>query len=259
MSATALDPPEIGGWFVQTLRFTAFPLTPAIQLQQSWWRDIAGDDSEVVSKKSERAEIGRFEDITLALTMDLLRLQWSVSAPPPIEIDSFEGLQTIGKFVDRKVWFQKLVNQWLTNCPPISRLAFGGVLVIPVDTREQGYELLDRFLRVTEVDPSSTDFLYRVNRPLASRVNPTLRINRLSTWVVGKWMVEIRALQPGQVGTGLGGQAICTERFACTLEFDINTEPKLPVEELSRESLTALFEELASHAQNLARHGDVRQ
>ena len=257
MSANAPPPPEIERWLAQMLRLTTFPLEPAIRLEQNWWEDIAGDDSEIVAKKNERAQIGAFEDVTLALTIDILRVQWAVS-PPRSELEDIDGLQNLGQFTVRKEWFKDLMNRWIPNCPPLTRLALGGMLIIPVNTREEGYELLNRYLRSTEVDPTSTDFLYRLNRPVQSRVIPDLKINRLSTWVVGKWVVEVRAQPIGQIGTGQGEQAVRSEKFACTLEFDVNTDPNPAITELPRESLSELFEELVSQAVSLATTGDVR-
>src|SRR4051794_34676331 len=63
----------------------------------------------------------------------------------------------------------------------ITRVAFGAVLLLPVDNREIGYRELDRLLASVTVDPISTkELLYRINRPKIYKGNIVL--NRLTTW-----------------------------------------------------------------------------
>jgi hypothetical protein len=74
------------------------------------------------------------------------------------------------------------MDQWLQHCPPINRLAFTGSLLQPVDNHPAGYEILNRYMRWVEIDPQSSEFLYRINRRANSTAVQGLDLNRLSTW-----------------------------------------------------------------------------
>src|SRR5262249_30103670 len=119
----------------------------------------------------------------LSLAVDLFRVQWTASlvvdaANPP------DNIPVIGQFLEKREWFRDLMVRWLREMErPIKRLAFAGALVVPVDSRRIAYERLNEYLRCVDLDPASTDFLYRINRAApSSAVVAGLLINRLSTW-----------------------------------------------------------------------------
>ena len=77
--------------------------------------------------------------------------------------------------------FAKVMNVWLKDCPPIIRLAYGAVLLEPVSDRRAGYKRSYRgnILRPIQIDDSSSDFFYQINRPRTLQ-DSNESVNRLS-------------------------------------------------------------------------------
>ena len=138
---------------------------------------------------------------------------------------------------------------------PIRRLAFAGFLFQRTASRRDAYELLNRYLRWVDIDPESTDLLYRLNRPHASAAGgPDLIINKLATWAAVKLMqIRIAAV----AGNPEVQQEVRADYDACTTEFDVNTSGERQ-DPLPRELLGRLFEELTDDGLRIARDGDPR-
>jgi hypothetical protein len=258
MSANADQPPAPDAWRVQNLRLIAFPSQPQFATQQHWWRELTGAEPENVLErrpKQEKEESGPLQGATLSLGIDLLRIQWTVSPRLDAEnLNIMDQLPVIGPFGERKDWFRGLMERWLPHCPPINRLAFAGTLLQPVDDHPAGYRMLDRYLRWLEIDPHSSDLVYRINRPRPSTTGVAgLRINRLSTWTVAKFTVVMRVLE----GAHPEQQLFPGEKFACALELDINTTPDFQGL-LPSNDLTRVFAELVESGIEIATRGDAR-
>lgn len=259
MSRDAQSPPDPDVWQAQYLRLISFPVEPQNSVQQNWWHDLAEADRESrVDKKLQVEEEGVFEGLSLLLSIDLLRLQWTV-APRLLADNLPQGPPTLGPFLQWKDWFRNHMHRWLTMSPPIRRLAFAAVLVQPVENREAGYAMLDRYLRSVDIDPQSTDFLYRINRRVRSRTDvPELHVNRLTTWSVGRFAVVVRGQLTGLADQEAGQQIARSETHACVLEFDINTVPEPAGRVLPREALPRVFDELVELGVDIATRGDIR-
>jgi hypothetical protein len=257
MSERAEAPPSPEAWQAQTLRLIAFPTEPQFAARQNWWQELTGVEPETVldkRQKQERDESGGFRGAVLSLSFDLLRIQWSLF--PRIDAENLPGGQVppvLGSFMEKQAWLRDLMEQWLPHCPPIQRLAFTASLLQPVPDQPAGHRMLDRYLRWLEIDPQCSDLLYRINRRANSAVVHGMSINRLSTWLVGKFGVFARVVQGGRPEQ----QVELTEKFACAVELDINTAPEfrgpLPPADLSR-----IFAELVNAGVEIAARGDAR-
>lgn len=257
MSESAEAPPGPEAWQAQNLRLIAFPGEPQFALQQNWWQRLTGSDPENVlekKQKQEREESGVFQGAVLTLSFDLLRIQWTVSAR--LDAENLLGGQmppVLGSFIEKQAWFRGLMEQWLPHCPPIHRLAFTASLLQPVPDHPAGYRMLDRYLRWVEIDPQSSEFLYRINRRAESAVVQGMGINRLSTWLVGKFAVSVRIITGGHPEQ----QIKPTETFACAVELDINTVPEF-AGPLPHADLPRIFAELVTVGVEIAARGDER-
>jgi hypothetical protein len=245
-------------WNAQYLRLISFPVQPQAATVQNWMAQLTGSERESrIEKKREVEEEGRFEGATISLSIDLLRLQWTASPRMSADAIPDKGFPILGSFLDRKEWFRGLMHRWFEMSPPIHRLAFAGVLLLPVPDRESGYRMLDEnFLHSVTLDPASTDFMYRINRRVNSRIGvDNLAINRLTTWTVGLFQTMLRA-RIGPPG-GADEKTIEAEQYACVLEFDINTVPEPSGRVLPQESLPRIFDELVEHSAQIAQRGDM--
>jgi hypothetical protein len=259
MSRDAPTPPDPAVWQAQYLRLISFPVEPQNSVQQNWWHDLTGADRERrVEKKREVEEEGTFDGLSLSLSIDLLRLQWTVA--PRLSAENLpDELPVLGQFLQRKDWFSNLMRRWLASSPPVSRLAFAGVLLQPVESPEAGNAMLDRYLRWVDIDPQCTDFLYRVNRHVRSRTDvPGLHVNRLMTWSVGRFTAFIREQLLGPAGQEAAQQIAKAEKYACVLELDINTAPGPADLVLRHEALPHILDELVELGVDIATKGDIR-
>lgn len=167
------------------------------------------------------------------------------------------GLPTVGSFPDAVSKFQQLMYRWLSECPPITRLAFGTILLQSVGSRIEGYERIAKHLPFVKLDgENSSEFAYQINRPRASNNINALQINRLSKWSVMA-MQHIRfEILVGQ-GTVAQQAPLGEGKSACRLELDINTSPAFSGE-LPKEWVLPIFDELIALGKEIAERGDVQ-
>ena len=193
-------------------------------------------------------EAGPFGHGLLRLVTEPTRIEWRYEAGESEENEA--GL--LRPLTDELNQWIPSMSRWLESAPDLTRIAFGGVLVQEVPDKETGYRLLSSMLPAVRLEPASSDFLYRINRPRPSRVDPKVRINRLTTWsvrFVARFGIRI-----------LGGRALPPElgprRHAVRLELDINT-PAEYEGPLRKDRLVAWFQELVEFGKEIAEKGDI--
>ncbi len=250
-------------WQSESLRLSAF-LAPDVRVRdENWWSRVVGNEPETKTIKSVTGQIleaGTFEGSALTFSAQPGRVDWVLS-PSQMQFQDDEiAIKTIGHFPEIIASFSRLMNVWLNICPPILRLAFGAVLLEGMDSKEAGYRRLSEFLRTVEIDESSRDLFYQVNRPrLLKGINNELEVNRLSKW-------SVAALQVVRMAFSLAGQPPIAPAlyaspeslaYACRLELDLST-PGERQNDLTRDRLSAIFGELVSLGVEIAGTGDVR-
>jgi hypothetical protein len=255
VSANAPAPPGVETWQAAYLRLTVFPVEPPYGIHQNWWQELTGAEATEVAEnrqQREKTESGDFDGINLLLNTNLLQTQWTAQMVfNPLEIA--DTLPAIGPFPARRDWFRDLMQQWLPTVPPLRRIAFSGRLEQGVSNHAEGYRRLDQYLRCVDLNPDSSDFIYRINRPRPSGTNtPDLVINRLSTWVLRKLTLKTNASSPAMEPP----QVARLELYASSVEFDINTVPGYSGEALPQTALPDIFSELVDCATEIATHGD---
>jgi hypothetical protein len=161
----------------------------------------------------------------------------------------------MGFFADLNGQFKDVMHRWLLLNPklPITRLAWGAVLVLPVQSRVAGYDTLQAFLPSLTIDSAgSTELLYQINRSRMSHVIPGLSINRLQKWSVARFQSFGMAIAGGesiQANLGMGADG-------CRLELDINSSPEYPGP-LPAEFYGPLLEEFVHLGTEISEQGDV--
>src|SRR5262249_6612722 len=145
--------------------------------------------------------------------------------------------------------FLAKILSWLPSAPFCHRVAFGGRLLLPVTSREEGYRLLAAYLPFAPDPEGSTDLRYQVNRQRRSRVQPGLLIHRLQAWSVSFFRVV--TVPPGEY---LRLPEVA-ETFSVSLEPDVNTDAEY-FDRLPPDRMTDLVKELADLVTELALEGD---
>jgi len=251
--------PPISVWQAEILRMTVFHPIEIQTAQPSWWEDLRKELPEAISldpkRPSERHE-GPFEEGRLVLTLQPGRIDWVFTIDIGRESNA-QRIPTIGVFTDSLESFLSLMVQWLQEgkSPQVRRLAFGAVLLRPVESLKHGYAQILAYLPHVELGPEpASDFLYQINRPRDSSYGIRgLKINRISTWSVASFTM-LRSVAPAGVPAMEHFRG--PERFACRLALDINTVPQqgkiLPQEELPH-----LLQELVEFGKEITQRGDV--
>jgi hypothetical protein len=247
--------PPIDAWHVESTRVTAFASDVVAVENLSWWDEIVGVPPETVvshPKTGQYQTHGDFEGRRIGLQIQPGRIEWNANPILKGE-DEPSSLQTLGPFRDAIAFFSKVVAAWLPLAPPLNRLAFGAVLLQPVESAPAGYALIQKYLEATtRIDlKEASDFFFQINRPRRSRTEVTgLRVNRLTRWAV-------QVAQRMTLTLGAGGPETRTlgQETACRLELDINTAPDFGV--LPANQLGAILQELMNFGSEIAQRGDI--
>lgn len=254
----ASKPTDLAEWGVESLRLTVFP-SPAAQIVQTptWWTQLVGEPPEKSTsfpRTGRMQEEGSVDGGRLILIVQPLRIDWGFTVSAEKDQEG-EGGFSIGKFPDILNMFIGRIRGWFEfeTCPSANRLAFGAILLRPVENLQKGYEGISEFLPDVKIDASgSSDFLYQINRPRSSTGSvSSLKINRLMKWSVAMTMSFKLDLASARQALSDAGQ-----NFACRLELDINTAAEFEGE-LSREQMPQILTELVDLAKEIAREGDI--
>ncbi len=247
-----------GSWQVENLRTSLYSVAPIDVASAKWWRPITGEPSESTVLKEREGlmqEQGPWRGARLVVATRVNRVDWVACGPRPDEERTAPSLPGIGSFGDMLSPFSKLVKTWLSmpGCPEPRRLAFGAVLLLPVESNEEGLRQLQPYLPKVEIDAEgSEDFIFQVNRPrVLQMADETLRINRIGKWSV----VGLRVVGFSVEGSELFSMGDDRRQYALRLEIDINTsgdrtEPLLG-------DLGGLYERLIETGVELIKQGDV--
>lgn len=250
--------PDLAAWQVEHLRLTAFPAAGAKLTPEEWWTALVGYPPDSVTSRPKAGlhqQEGTFEGRRLLLRIHPDRIDWRLSAPAPEVPDELSvSFPSAGAYTETLGVFHKLAIAWLKVSPSLTRLAYGAVLMLPVEDRQKGYLQLGEYLRSMKIDPESSDFSYQINRPRPSRAPVAgLRINRLTKWSVALFQVLGLSLQgetpPRTNFTG-------SKQSMCRLELDINTAPDFEGP-LPQEALVPVFEELVASGGEIVANGDI--
>lgn len=248
----------IEAWETEFLRLTAFPAPASPVEDVGWWESLTGEppEVEVVRPREGGKRIeGAFENGRLVMQVSPARIDLRVIPSPEREATT-AGFFTIGKFTEILAPFTQVTSRWLNldSRPEIQRIAFGAVLLSPVDSRASGYRQLAGYLPAVNIDPEhSSDFLYQINRARDSATGITnLTINRLSKWSVAAISMGGLVLEPTQILY----HEVPQRYFACRLELDINTTTGRQ-EPLPRETVPSIWEELMDLGREIVIAGDI--
>ncbi len=243
---------DFAAWQAESLRVTCFPSSGTDFNSKNWWFDVVGEQPEntiIRAKDGFRQDEGHVNGRKIVLAIQPIRTDFLM-----IPNDE-EGEIAIGSVQDGLDAFLTIISRWFNIGPSLRRLAFGSVLVFPVESRKSGYELLGNYLPNVKLDSEGTsDFLYQINRPRASKViTSDLMINRLTKWSVLKRGLVGFELSPD---AALATTVSSSETLSCRLELDINTSPDYRGD-LPQDKLNEIFNELVDLSKEIVSQGDI--
>lgn len=241
-------------WDVVSLRMTAFPAPGSEVTKTDWWKSGVDEPPELIEqpRTGEIVEMAKRGNGELELQIDPLSLSWFQRVP---EVHQENEPEVLGKFRSSCEEFCVLMmSKWfkLNAVPNLVRLAFGAILIQPVQSQEEGLKRLGRYIPAVNLDPPpSSSFLYQINRRRASELEiEELKINRVMKWSLTKYQL-LRTHPDGRVKFTQAPQ-----RSYIRLELDINTIQEFEGE-FQREHASQVFSELVELGTEIAEKGDI--
>lgn len=209
-----MDFDKVLDWKAEGMRFSLFTTTP-ITAHTEWWADFAGVEPETsVSKAStgENLYTGNFESGILELRLLPDRIDWIFKAN--IEHEPF--FPSVGDFKTQFEKFKHGLEKWLSkNDGVYSRLAFGAILLHPVDGIKEGNSLLESFVPFLPISNANwQDFYLNFNKITTVTIDDgsNVDLNRLINYSV----VNVQTLI-------FNGMMRPASNYFTRLELDINT------------------------------------
>lgn len=221
-------------WQAALLRFTIFPAPNTTLSLEQWWQAALDFDPEQVAMDRRlnmaqlQGQYGAGQFRLIAASLPLPRVDWLWA--PSDSIDPAD-ISTLGAYKDALGLYRLVLDRALAASvtPVAHRIALGLVLQQPVETRKEGYTILQEYLKnsVRLDSENSSDFIYQINRARILRFGDTLiPINRIAKWSVvyqaaSAISLTVTPLQPPL----LSDSQLLTEHLSAQLELDINTAP----------------------------------
>jgi hypothetical protein len=164
-----------------------------------------------------------------------------------------EYIPNVGEWPNALDQFQKLSVPFLEQLPfPVVRMAFAPVLFLPFKDRLEAYKTLISLVKSVKQPPEKLhDLLLRVNWPTNSPSVNGLTLNRLTTWSVMQYQLQVLVPDGSSPATYVNDIAT-----ALRLELDHNTDPK-HTEAFDAGRLVPIYKDLSNLALQNAREGEV--
>ena len=244
----------LNDWQAETLRCSGFFAEPVEALDERLWRRVFGREPDSTQQRRIPKPVVIEEGVSehgqvLRTAVQSDRFDLHIA---PVPTDETRGALLLGPCEATLASFQGTIRDWLdsADCPVVTRIAYGAVLLFEVDDLETGNALLGELLSL-RVD-GALDLEYKINRRRASAVMPGLTINRVCNWstvkaVLGYIEVPANVEQPPTMSTQ-------RPEVMCRLSLDINTVPS-NMQPLS--DLGCLFDELVAMGSEIAKRGDI--
>ena len=249
---TAANRPELEAWIANSLRMTAI-LSPAAQLpKHSLWEELFGQPPENITSQPRtgvQQEDGLFEGGRLRVIVQPARIDWMLTVDDNQLTNS--PIPSIGQFVDLLNLFADKMTRWLEISPPLQRLAFGSILLLPMDKESSARQQLFAYLPLNPQNfENAQEFQYQINRPRSSTSGiSNLQINRLSKW----WAITWKTIN---IPPSISKYSEYPDSFACCIELDISTSLDYH-EDLPTEKLPQIFRELVDLGKEIVKEGDI--
>ncbi|HZD55590.1 MAG TPA: hypothetical protein VE136_02610 [Anaerolineales bacterium] len=249
---------NLDDWYPETLRLTVFPIIGTQIDPQETFKQIAGIPVDELKSDREIGQttiLGRNDNLVLQLVVQPDRIHWAMtSMKDRPSTDPRES--SLGNFPEAITKFQPLVQEWLKSelCPELIRIAFGVILLSPVENEIDGFSRLSEYIQSLDIDPHNvSDLMYQINRWRVSKTgNPGIKLNRLN-----KWSVSVHQVVGFQLG-GVRLNPLLGERnFAIKLELDINTDQSNE-NSISKDRYRPILNELIELAVEIVEEGDVQ-
>lgn len=244
-------------WHTESLRFTLFISPPILPHVGNYWEEVTGvqpEERKYQPRLQTETEEGEWLTGRLRVESAMTRIDWKLLA---VEEEAELGLPSLGRFSELQPRFGELMAEWLSKCPPASRIAYGCILLLPAADPKDANEKLNNLLPALDLDSDTPrDLIFRINRRRKSMCGlENMEINRISTWMTAN-VVRAQIEIPPEAQGVTQVTHVASESTVCRLELDINSVPEYG-SEIEKEKLPDLFKELLVLGNEIATEGDI--
>jgi hypothetical protein len=212
-------------WQIENIRVTVFIKNPLNTNELESWLEKVSKNTPIQIAKRPTSFLGisKTEDGIIQIAWNSNRIDFVLSSDDPTNKSVISSFSKATEFFD--TIFNKIPE--ISDLTPITRIAIGVVLSVVVENESEGLTKISHHISSLHIDPSSRDFLFRINHPNTSSVNNTVSLNRLVTW-----SVSVPQLVEVQIGSdGSQSQKVKSEKNPeMRLELDINTDGKVDLD-----------------------------
>jgi hypothetical protein len=235
-------------WQTEFLRVSAFPISGATVVPNSW-KEITGNDPHESGKHPGPMsfDAGPFFAGRLSVGYQPGRIDLVLM---PDQTGRSEGLRHLGDFNPAMDMVLPAARKMFRPDMVMQRLAVGALLFHPVESAEDGYKVLRSILPVArEIPETARDFSFQLNVPVTLSVTgiSDIQINRLLKWNAARLQIA-NIVGGSDVPTQIVGG---TEIYGVRVEMDINTQADLAVP-LSYQNILYVIDYLAAQARAIA-------
>jgi len=237
-------------WEAESLRVSLFSSVPT-RLSDEDWETLTGQTEDYNRQAVSGAGFvytGKVKDNQLALSGISTRVNIVQSSGVPAQPES---LPTMGPWEQVRDRFVDFTSAWIEGKKfPVTRIAFGAVLLYPVATRVASYEGLRDLLSSVTVDPEvMRELTYRINWPTKSSVVAGLHANRITSWSAVNIVQANLEFAPRPTATA------SLQGYAIRLEIDNSTD-EMRSDPFDQSQVIAIYRELVSFASENAAKGE---
>jgi hypothetical protein len=243
-------------WNARSLRLTIF-MTPDAGPKASGlnWEELTGDRPENITNRGDQQQLqegpylagrlllqkqlpGRVDVVYAAFQVP----DQTVADIPVATLGPLETACETMRGIALKM-FEKLSG----GC---TRFALGAEMVSPAQTSLDAYkQLVEHMGSATFAFEGGQEFMYQINRPRDSKVEPGLKLNRLTRWNASSWQV-FQLTGGAQVLQGL-------VRIGAVITTDLSTDEQRS-DPLPAEKMPALYDELCALNTEIRDKGDIK-
>ncbi|WP_375783027.1 hypothetical protein ACE10Z_24315 [Bradyrhizobium sp. Pha-3] len=237
-------------WICESLRLTAFS-TGTASITGEDWKRLTGQDEAEQEQKGGGRHIFVSNLMGGQLSLGALGNRCDCVLIPGVPGAS--GVPSLGAWPGAMYSFLEKTIPLLERMSfPVARVGFAPILLLPFPERLDAYKALTSLVKsIKHPADKLHDLHFRINWPVASKTDSTLRLNRITTWSVVQ--IQLQVFTPDAVNPAAFSDDIT---HALRLELDHNTDVKHATA-FDAALLAPIYRELADLALENAILGEV--
>jgi hypothetical protein len=240
-------------WTSESIRLSLFS-SQAVKLSADTWKVLTGQIEPEQEQKGAGRHVFAASMLGGQFALGAIANRCDIILSPVPQADAPDGyIPSVGHWPSILESFQKLTEPFLEQLPfPVTRMAFAPVLVHPFKERLDAYKAFVSLVKSIEQPADKLrDVVFRVNWPRNSAAVNGLELNRISTWSVLQFHMQLFVPDGG-----VPSSFVQDLTYGLRLELDHNTDARHAVP-FDAGRLVPIYQELTNLALQNALEGEI--